>query len=125
MTTENSVSELGVIFRGSPLFLAVLGHSNFRGISTLNFGPFSTKLGGNVRAIKKIPRMTTDPVRARITEKRPFLRSAQKFFLAKNAFHPKKSPGISEETDIYFGKGYFLLCTTFFGGGQNMVSIKK
>ena len=27
-----SVSELGVIFWGSPLFLAVLGHSHFRGI---------------------------------------------------------------------------------------------
>ena len=49
-----SVSELGVIFGGSPLFLAVLGLCHERGISTLNFGPFSTKLGGNVRAIKKM-----------------------------------------------------------------------
>ena len=48
-----SVSELGVIFRGSPLFLAVLGLCHDRGIGTLNFGPFSTKLGGTVRAIKK------------------------------------------------------------------------
>jgi len=47
------VSELGVIFRGSPLILAVLGHSHFRGISTLNFGPFSTRLGGTILAIKK------------------------------------------------------------------------
>ena len=47
---KNSVSELGVIFRDSPLFL---GHSHVRGISTLNFGPISTKLGGTVRAIKK------------------------------------------------------------------------
>ena len=51
--TKNSVSELGVIFRGSPLFLALLGHSHVRGISTLNFGPISTKLGGTVQAIKK------------------------------------------------------------------------
>ena len=29
---KNSVSKLGVIFRGSPLFLAVLGHSHIRGI---------------------------------------------------------------------------------------------
>ena len=50
---KNSVSELGVIFRGSPLFLALSGHSHVRGISTLNFGPFSTKLGGTLRAIKK------------------------------------------------------------------------
>ena len=46
-----SISELGVIFRGSPLFLALLGHSHVRGTSTLNFGPFSTKLGGTVQAI--------------------------------------------------------------------------
>ena len=77
-----SVSELGVIFRGSPLFLALSGHSHVRGISTLNFGPISTKLGGTVRAIKKWPRRTTDPVRAGITEKRAFLRSAEKWFLA-------------------------------------------
>ena len=51
---KNSVSELGVIFWGSPLFLAVLGLCHDRGISTLNFGPFSTKLGGIVRAIKKM-----------------------------------------------------------------------
>ena len=48
-----SVSELGVIFWGSPLFLAVFGHSHVRGATTLNFGPISTKLGGIVRAIKK------------------------------------------------------------------------
>ena len=77
-----SVSELGVIFWGSPLFLAVFGHSHFRGATTLNFGPISTKLGGTVRVIKKWPRRTTDPVRAGITEKRAFLRSAEKWFLA-------------------------------------------
>ena len=48
-----SISELGVIFWGSPLFLAVFGHSHVRGAPTLNFGPISTKLGGTVRAIKK------------------------------------------------------------------------
>ena len=45
-----SVSELWVIFWGSPLFLAVLGLCGIIGISTLNFGPFSTKLGETVRA---------------------------------------------------------------------------
>ena len=48
-----SVSELGVIFWGSPLFLAVLGHSHVRGISTLNFGPISMKLGGTIGPSKK------------------------------------------------------------------------
>ena len=50
---KNSISKLGVIFRGSPPFLALSGHSHVRGISTLNFGPFSTKLSGTVRTIKK------------------------------------------------------------------------
>ena len=48
---KNSVSELGVIFWGSPLFLAVFGHSHVRGATTLNFGPISTKLGGTVWAL--------------------------------------------------------------------------
>ena len=37
-----SVSKLWTIFWGSPLFLAVSGHSHFRSISTLNFRPSST-----------------------------------------------------------------------------------
>ena len=57
-----SVTELGIIFQGSPLFLALLGLCRFISISTLNFGPFSTQLGGTVRAIKKITQMTTDPI---------------------------------------------------------------
>ena len=56
-----SISELGVIFRGSPLFLAVLGLCHDRGISTLNFGPISTKLGGTVRAIKKMTQKDNGP----------------------------------------------------------------
>ena len=51
---KNSVSEPGVIFWGSTLFLAVFGHRRVRGATTLNFGLISTKLGGIVRAIKKM-----------------------------------------------------------------------
>ena len=47
-----SVSELWVIFLGSPRFLAISGHSHFAIISTLNFGPWSTKLGGTVWAVE-------------------------------------------------------------------------
>ena len=36
------------------------------------------------------------------------LHSAEKWLLAKNAFYPKKALEIPYETDIYFGKGYFL-----------------
>ena len=56
-----SVSELWVIFWGSPLFLAVFGHSHVRGATTLNFGPISTKLGGIVRAIKKMTQKDNGP----------------------------------------------------------------
>ena len=59
------VSKQLVIFRGSPLFLALLGLCWFISIRTLNFGP---KLGGTVQTIKKLARMTTDPVQAGITD---------------------------------------------------------
>ena len=39
--------------------------------------------------------MTTEPVRTRITEKRPFLRLAEKHVSAKNALKPEKTPEIS------------------------------
>ena len=58
---KNSVSELGVIFWGSPLFLAVLGLCHDRGATTLNFSPISTKLGGTVRAIKKMTQNDKGP----------------------------------------------------------------
>ena len=48
-------------FRGSPLCLALLGHFHFRGISTLNFGPFSTKLGGTVQAVMKMTQNDNGP----------------------------------------------------------------
>ena len=56
--------------------------------------------------------MTTGPVQARITEKRLFLVKTfyvlpKSGFMAKNAFYPKKTPEISEETDIHFGKQGF------------------
>ena len=56
-----SVSELGVTFWGSPLFLALLGHSHVRGVSTLNFGQISTKLVGTVRALKKMTQKDNEP----------------------------------------------------------------
>ena len=49
-----SVAKVGVIFRGSSWILAILGQCLIAVISTLNFGPWSTKLGGTVRATKKI-----------------------------------------------------------------------
>ena len=60
-TTPKKISKLGVIFGGSPLFLAAFGHSHDRGATTLNFGSISTKLGGSVRAIKKMTQKDNRP----------------------------------------------------------------
>ena len=82
-----SISELGVIFRGSPLFLAVFGHSHVRGISILNFGPFSTKLDGTIWAIKKMTQNGNGPGPGRnYGETAVFTFSRKVFFLAKNGF---------------------------------------
>ena len=70
-----SVSELGVIFWGSPLFLAI---PTLEGQLPLILVRFQR----TVRAIKKWPRGTKDPVRAGITEKQAYLRLAEKWFLA-------------------------------------------
>ena len=52
---------LWVIFWGSPQCLAISGLCHFRSISTLNFGLSSTKLGGNVRAMKKMAHNDNGP----------------------------------------------------------------
>ena len=74
-----SVSELGVIFWGSPLFLAI---DALEGQLPLILVRFQRNSGESSGPSKKWPRRTTDPVRAGITEKRAFLRSAEKWFLA-------------------------------------------
>ena len=48
-------------FLGITPVLAIFGHSFFRGATTLNFGPISTKLGGTVRAIKKMTQKDNGP----------------------------------------------------------------
>ena len=69
-------------------------------ISTLNFGPWSMKLGRTVQASKKWPTLVTDLVPAGIMEKRLFLCLAKK----------QKIGWKSVYTDL--GKGFFFLCTT-------------
>ena len=81
------------LFPSSSRFLAIWGLCHFASISTLNFGPWLTKLGGAVGAIQKWHTMTMDLVPAGITEKRPFLHSTKKhFFGTKSVFFSKKSP---------------------------------
>ena len=88
-----SVSELGVIFWGSPWFLAVFGRSNFRGATTLNFGPISTKLGGTVRAIKKMTQKDNGPGPGRnYGETGVFTFGRKVVFGLKMGFTPKNHP---------------------------------
>ena len=61
-------------------------------ISTLNFGPFSTKLGGTVRAIKKMTQNDNIPGLGRNYGETAVFTFGQKlFFVAKSPFSlPKK-----------------------------------
>ena len=114
------------LFPSSSRFLAIWGLCHFASISTLNFGPWLTKLGGAVGAIQKWHTMTMDLVPAGITEKRPFLHSTKKhFFGTKSVFFLQKIT-LSLLKDWYlFGKRVLFYCTTMPRRGQNMVSLKK
>ena len=72
-------------FRARGHFLGltpVFGHSHFRGATTLSFGPISTKLGGTVRAIKKMTQKDNGPG--------PELRRNGRFYIQpKSGFWPK------------------------------------
>ena len=85
-----SVSEQWVIFWGSPLFLAIWGHSPITSISTLNFGPFSMKLVGTVRAIKEMTQNEDGPRPGRIyRETAVFMLSRKVFFWPKSILTKK------------------------------------
>ena len=82
-----------VIFQGSPLFLALLGLCRFISISTLNFGLFSTKLGGTVRAIKKMTQNDNGPGPGRNYEETDVFTFGRKMvFGLKMGFNPKSHP---------------------------------
>ena len=62
--------------------MAVSGLCHDRGISTLNFGPISTKLAGTVRAIKKMTQKDNEPVPGRNYGETGVFTFGQKWFLA-------------------------------------------
>ena len=114
-------------FLGSPRFLAISHLCHFAIISTLNFGPSSTKLGGTVRAIKILTHKDNrlGPSR-KYGETATFTFGGKVFLWPKIHVFPKKqTPKLCLKTDIYFGKGYFFVCTTFPCRGQNLVRVKK
>ena len=96
------------------LFFTVLGHSHFRGISTLNFGPFSTKLGGTVRAIKKMTQNVNGPGLGRNYEKQLFLRSAEKCFFGQKWVLTQKITQNFLRDWYLFGKRQLFSLNNFF-----------
>ena len=87
------VFQVLVIFQGSPLFLAVFGLCHDRGVPTLNFGPISTKLGGTIRAIKKMTQKDNGPGPGRnYGETGVFTFGRKVVFGLKMGFTPKNHP---------------------------------
>ena len=66
----------------TPVFGRFLAIPTLEGQLSLILVRFQRNSGEPSGSSKKWPRRTTDPVRAGITEKRAFLRSAEKWFLA-------------------------------------------
>ena len=109
-----SVSEQWVIFQGSPLFLALLGLCRIISISTLNFGRFQLNLVETSGPSKKWDRMTTNPVRAGITEKRLFLRSAKKCVFGWKCIWTQKNTHNFWRYWYLFGKRQLFSLNNFF-----------
>ena len=73
--------------------MALLGHSHVRGRGTLNFGHISTKLGGTVRAIKKMTQKDNKPGPGRNYGETGVFTFGQKMvFGLKMGFTPKNHP---------------------------------
>jgi len=72
----------GHFFGAHPCFWPFLAIDALEGQLPLILVRFQRNSGESSGPSKKWPRRTTDPVRAGITEKRAFLRSAEKWFLA-------------------------------------------
>ena len=66
-----SISEVWVIFQGSPLLLALLGLCQFINIGTPNIGP---QLGGNIRPSKNDPEWQLIQSGPELQRKQSFLR---------------------------------------------------
>ena len=106
--------ELGVIFLGSPLFLAVLGLWHDRGATTLNFGPISTKLGGTVRVIKKMTQKDNGPGPGRnYGETGVFTFGRKVVFGLKMGLTPKNHPKWHFPPWL-FGQRHFFSLNNFF-----------
>ena len=106
-----SVSELGVIFWGSPLFFGrFLAIDALEGQLPLIFGPISTKLGGNRPDHQKNnPEGQRTRSGPELRRNGRFLRSAEKWFFGlKMGLTPKKSPKMTFPPLIIWAKALFF-----------------
>ena len=104
-TQKKSVSKLGVIFWGSPLFLALSGHSHVRVISILNFGPFSTILTQNDNDPEWQWTWSGQELRR---NKRFYVRPRSVFFWPKMGFNPKNHPKFLKKLIFIWEKATFF-----------------
>ena len=82
---------------GSSRFLAILGQSPIAIISALNFGPWSTKLGGTVGAIKTMTGNDIGPGPGLNYGERAVFRFGKKaFFCPKSVFFLEKNSFLAE-----------------------------
>ena len=103
--------------------MALSGHSHVRGISTLNFGPFSTKLGATVQAIKKMTVNDNGPGPGRnYGETDVFTFGPKVFFWPKMAFNPKNHPkflkrliSIWDEATFFFEQLFPVVARIWLG----------
>ena len=97
-----------------PVFLAVSGLYQVTKISTPNFGPSSTKLGGTVQAIKKMTHNDNGPCPGRNYRKTAVFTFGQKvFFGPKMHFIPNKHPKFLKELIFILQKGTFSFAQLF------------
>ena len=125
-----SVSEVRVIFPGSSQILAILGH--FRPvanlISTLNFGPWTTKLGGTAQATKKRTHIDNEPGPGRIYRETTIFMFCCKADFGHKSFFFKAHLKSAKRLIFFWEKGVFFLaqlCTVVARTGFPSKRAKK
>ena len=89
--------------------LAILGQCPISIISTLNFGPWSTKLGGTIRATKKMTHIDNGHCHSRnYGETTVFTFCRKVVFGPKIHFFPKKHPKTAKRLIFIWEKGTFF-----------------
>ena len=103
-------------FSGLPLLLAILGLCHNGGIGTLNFGPISTKLSGNIRANKKMTQIDNGPSPSRnYGEMDVFTFGGKVVFWPKMGINPKNHPKFLKRLIFIWVKATFFFEQLFPG----------